>query len=156
MNRFTSAQHAGVLFNSSRARLRLLRVMNAVQDRVPVNPVESFELTLRAWIAIEYRLQIFGNLRLALRCVSGVPSSIELGLFDFLHTCRANATELDQYQRPLTIELRPLSFWTTRRETNQPIIRVELIELPVNPSVTQRAVDCFLLRDARDSRRPLR
>src|ERR1700687_4050107 len=128
MNRFTSAQHAGVLSNSSRARLRLLRVMNAVQDRVPVNPVESFELTLRAWIAIEHRLQIFRNLRLALRCVRGVPSSIELGLFDFPHTRRANATELDQYERPLTIKLRPFSFRPTGREANQPIIRVKLIE----------------------------
>src|ERR1700722_12793199 len=156
MNRLTSAQHARVLFNSSRARLRLLRVMNPIQDRIPVNPVELVEVTLSARIAIEHRLQIFRDLRLALRCVCEVPSSIDLGLLDFPHTRRANATELDQYERPLTIELRPLSFWTTRRETNQPIVRVELIDLSVNPSVAQRAVDCFLLRDARDTRRRLR
>src|SRR5258707_1910004 len=97
MNRFTSAQHSRVLFDSIRARLGLLRVMNPIQDRVPVNPVEFIEVTLRAWIAIEHRLQIFRNLRLALRRVSGVPSSIDLGLFDLLDARRANAIELDQY-----------------------------------------------------------
>ena len=85
--------------------------------------------------------------------VSSVPSSIEFGLFDLPHTRRAHATELDQNKRPLTIELRPFTFRTTRREANQPIVGVELVELSVNPSVTQRAVDRFLLRDARDSRR---
>jgi len=75
--------------------------MNAIQDRVPVYSVEPVEVTLRSWIAIEHRLQIFRNFRLALRCVSGVPSSIEFGLFDLPQARRANATELDQYERPL-------------------------------------------------------
>ena len=150
MYRLAATQHVGVLFDSLRARLGLLRFMHAIKDRVAVNPVELIEVAPGGRIAIEHRLEIFRHLSRALRRICRLPSAIEFRLLDLLQPGRLHAAELDQNHRPRAIELRPLAFRTSRRETDQPMVGVEPVALPVNPSVTERAVDCFLFRNARD------
>jgi len=77
--------------------------MNPIQDRVSISPVQSIEMALRTWVAVEHGLEIFRNRRLALRRIGGLPSAIELGLFDLLHPGLPHAAELDQNERPLAI-----------------------------------------------------
>ena len=155
MYRLAATQHVGVLFDSLRARLGLLRFMNAIQDRVTVNSVELIEVAPGGWIAIEHRLEIFRHLSRALRRICRLPSAIEFRLLDLLQPGRLHAAELDQNRRPSAIELRPLTFRTSRRETDQPIVGIEAVGLPVDPSVTERAVDCFPFRNALDAGRCL-
>ena len=154
MDCFTAAEHRHVLFDSIRPRLRF-RVMNPIQNRVAVNPVETLEVAPCGRIAIEHGLQILRHLRLALRWICGVPSAVEPSLLDLLHPTGLHATELDQSERLLAIDLRPIPLRTARRKADQPMVRVELVGLSVNPAVTKRAVDCFLLRNARDAGRCL-
>ena len=155
MYRLAATQHVGVLFDSLRARLGLLRFMHAIQDRVAVNPVELIEVAPGGRIAIEHRLEIVRHLSRALRRIRSLPSAIEFRLLDLFQPGRLHAAELDQNHRPRAIELRPLALRTSRRETDQPILGVEAVGLPVNPSVTKRAVDCFPFRNARDTGRCL-
>jgi len=155
MDCLAATQHVGVLFDSLRARLGLLRFMHAIQDRVAVNPVELIEVAPGGRIAIEHRLEIFRHLSRALRRIRSLPSSIEFRLFDLLQPGRLHAAELDQNRRARAIELRPLALRTSRRETDQPILGVEPVGLPVNPSVTERTVDRFPFRNARNAGRSL-
>jgi hypothetical protein len=126
-----------------------------MQDRVSVATVELIEVAFGVCIAIEGGLEIFRDRRFALRRIGGLPSAIELGLLDLPHPGRPHAAERDQSERPLAIDLGPLSLWTAGREADQPMVGVELVELPVNPSAAEGTVDCFLLRDARNAGRCL-
>jgi len=143
MNSLAARQHRHELFDSLLARLRLLRVMDAIQDRIAVGPIESIEVSSCGRIAIEDALKIRGYRRLARRCIGGFPSAIELRLLDFLHPGRLHEAELDQRGRAIAIQLRPLALGPAGREANQPMAGVESVHLAVNPSVTEGAVDCF-------------
>ena len=151
MEGLAAAQHARVFFDPLRACLGLLRFMNAIQDCVTVDPVELIEVAPGGRIAIEHRLEIFRHLSRALRRICRLPSAIEFRLLDLLQPGRLHPAELDENRRPRAIELRPLTFRTSRRKTDQPIVGIEPVGLPVNPSVTERAVDCFPFRNARDA-----
>jgi len=156
MNCLAPAQHRHVLFDSLHPRFCLLRIMNTIKNCVSICPVELIEVSPGGRVAIEPAPKIFGNLRPARRCISGFPSAVEFGFLDFTHPRRPHPTEFDQNERSLAIDPGPFSLGAAGREANEPIIRVELVDQPVYPAVTKRAVDCFPLRDARDVRRSLR
>src|SRR5580692_10567641 len=155
MDGLAAAQHARVFFDPLRACLGLLRFMNAIQDCVTVDPVELIEVAPRGRIAIERRLEIFRHLSRALRRICRLPSAIEFRLLDLFQPGELHTAELDQNYRPRAIELRPLTFRTSRRKTDQPMVGVKAVGLPVDPSVTERTVDCFPFRYARDAGRCL-
>jgi hypothetical protein len=116
-------------------------------------PIEPIEDAPGARISIERGLQIRGNLGLTLRRIRGVEAPVATSLLDLLEARRTHPAELDQQERALAIHLRPFAVGTPRRKSYQPVVGVEPVDLPVDPSVAKRCVDCFLPRDTRDSRR---
>ena len=114
-------------------------------------PIELIENAPGLWISFERGPQISGNLCLALRRIGSVESAVAPSLFYLLEARQTHPAKLDQHQRALTIHLRPLAVRPPRRKSNQPVVGVEPVNLPVDPSVAKRRVDRFLSRDARDS-----
>src|SRR5258708_25423959 len=90
-----------------------------------------------------------GDNGFTLRRVSGFPSAIGLGRIHFVQTGRLHPLLVDQLLRSDLIDLGPLALARARSVANKPRAFVELIQLPINPAVTERAVDGFLARHAR-------
>ena len=57
----------------------------------------------------------------------------------------------DQFERPCPVDLGPLASCFARGEPDQPALRIVLVELPVDPAVTQREIDRFSFAQARDA-----
>src|ERR1700730_14145853 len=151
MDRLAAGQHGHVLLDPLRARFRLLCIVNAIEDRVSIVAVEPLKVLFGSRLAIERGLEIFRDSRFALRRIGRLPPTVALGVLDLPQTGALHPTELDQGKRPLAIDPRPLALLAARREADQPMVGVKLVQLAVDPAVAKRAVDRLLPRDARNA-----
>jgi hypothetical protein len=72
--------------------------------------------------------------------------------FDLREARRFHAALLDERQRPLAVQRRPLAARSSRREANEPVSVVILFQFSIDPAVTERNVDCFCFRQFRSGR----
>ncbi len=89
-------------------------------------------------------IEILRDRHRALRRVSDIPPTIRFCLLNAMETSGRHAPFFYERERTITILFRPFAVGFARRETDQPPILVELVELTIDPAMTERAVDGFL------------
>src|SRR5262249_28995757 len=143
-------QHCDELREPARSRLRPLRVLEAVQDRIAVLTAELGEERLRLWAGVEFALKVIGDDDPALALVGRLPSPITLRPLDFGEPGRTHLPGSDQSLHLLAVDPRPPAPRLSRRESLAKVPLVEPLSPPVDPPEAESAVQHFGVAHARD------
>src|SRR3954471_8346723 len=104
VNLLPALQHRDEFTQTALAGLGLLRLVEAIEDRVAVGAVQRREELASGTIAIELAPQVVGDLHAALPLVCGVPAPVGPGSLGLGEAGRTHATGCKQVLRPIAIE----------------------------------------------------
>src|SRR5437763_5190944 len=141
VDRLAGLQHRDELRESARAGLRLLGVLQAVEDRVAVLTAEPEEELLRLRAGGELTLEVVGNGDSALALVGRLPAAVRLRALDLGEACRAHPAGGDEALGLLAVDLRPPAPRLSRREPLEEVVLVERLALAVDPPEAERALE---------------
>src|SRR5262245_56626643 len=113
-------KHGDVFLDSLRPGLRLLGILNPVQDRVTISAVERLERGPEAGLGGQNDLELRGHPNGSLRRVVGMPSTIDLGRFDLAKAGGPNPLRGHERGGFAAIDLRPFAPGATRGESLEP------------------------------------
>src|SRR3954467_6503983 len=152
MQRLPPRQHRDERRDPSRARLRSLRGLDAVQDRVAVLGVQRREERRRLRRRVERRTEVVRHGRGARRVVGSVPAPVRLRALDLAQARRLHPPRLDQRLREPAVALGPHAPRASRREALLVPRLVDTAGLAVDPPEPQRLLERLHVRDGRDPR----
>src|SRR5581483_6469270 len=107
VERLARGEHLHELLGAADARLRLLRLLDAEDERVPVATVEGREELAGAAVPVEEALELLGHGGGPLPGVGGVPTAVRLGPFHLPEPGRAHAARRDQLRHLVAVDPRP-------------------------------------------------
>src|SRR3954469_9360681 len=92
-------ENRDVLCDAPRAGLRLLGLLDAVEDGVAVGAVQGGEELPRAIVGLELPAEVGGNRRRPLSLVGGLPAAVGLGALDLAQARGAHLALVDERGR---------------------------------------------------------
>src|SRR3954451_1346279 len=145
---FTALQHGDEFAQAPLSRLLLLRLVEAVEDRVAVGAIEGSEELGRRVISVELALEVSWNLRGPLSLVCGLPAAVRFRRLDLGEAGRPHPARRDQRFRLLAVDPRPASARAPRREALQEVRLVEAALLAVDPAEAKGHLERLSVGDA--------
>ena len=155
MDCFATLEHGYEFRNLARPRLGFFDVADSVQDCVAISTVQCCKECGRLRVVVQGLLEVDGYFGPTRRGVGALPPTICLSGFDLREARRSHAALLDERQRSVAVQRRPLAARFPWREANKPVLVVILFQLSIDPSVTERSVNRFCFRQFRSCRRLL-
>ena len=143
MDCFATLEHGYEFRNLARPRLGFFDVADSVQDCVAISTVQCCKECGRLRVVVQGLLEVDGYFGPTRRGIGALPPAICLGGFDLREARRSYAALLDERQRSVTVQRRPLAARFPWREANKPVLVVILFQLSIDPSVTERSVNRF-------------
>src|ERR1700682_2471781 len=140
-------QHGHEDGDATGARLTLLRVGDAEQDRVAVLRIELLEEPPRFGVLRQSGGEIVRDCGSALPIVGCLPPPVGLRALDFALAGRLHAAGGDQRIDLLAIDLRPDAPFPARRELLQKALVIRALPLPVDPAVANGHIERLRVRD---------
>src|SRR5215472_5006331 len=133
-------------------RLRTLRRLQAIRNRIPVRTAERIEERLHVFVLSHRPQEFLGKRRLTLRVIGRLPSSVPLCGIDLRLPRRCHLPRCHQPFRMASIDLRPPALGPPRREPLPPRPLVMFLLQTVNPPETQRLIHGLCIGHGLDSR----
>jgi SRSO17 transposase len=131
-------EHRDEGFDAAPPGLGLLRVLDSVQNRIPIPAVEGGKERARRRMPVEFPLQVVRHGGSPLARVRSLPATISLGPFDFAQPGWLHHAFLDQFDGFVAVDLRPFARRFPRGEPLQPEVLVVGSLLSVDPAVADR------------------
>ena len=122
---------------------------DAVEDRVAVGACERREEGGRCRIRCEGGGEVGRRLGDARGRIGALPASVRLGRRDLGVTRRQHAARDDEFDRSSPVDLRPFASQLSRREADQPVVPIVLVQLSIDPAVTKGGVDSLRFGEGR-------
>src|SRR6185295_8268840 len=134
MQSFARLEHTNELLQSPLARLRSLRVLQSVENRIAVLAVERLKELLGTGPGNQGRLQVLGDGDRPLGCVRSLPAAVALCGIHLRHTRRRESPLGQQTLDRRTVDLGPLAARGSGCEALAPPSIFAGRRLPIDPS----------------------
>src|SRR5215469_18050582 len=133
-------------------RLRTLRRLQAIRNRIPVRTAERIEERLHVFVLLHRPQEFLGKRCLTLRVIGRLPSPVPLCGIDLRLPRRCHLPRCNQPFRMASIDLRPPALGPPRGEPLPPRPLVMLLLQTVNPPETKRLIHGLCIGHGLDSR----